>query len=151
MNMDIVLIAANLLIHLVIVAVFYWLKPLPTRRLLNMFFFSSWLSFTGNLLGLYFGAWDFTSPTIGRAGTQLLYDLFGLPAKAIMLAYLLRSSIFYNAILIAVLAALTVSWEWAGLTYSKLIVYNYWRLSWTFLASFATYSFLAYLWRKKVL
>lgn len=151
MNMDIVLIAANMLLHTFIVAVLYWRNPPPTRRLLNMYFFSSWLSFTCNLLGLHFGVWDFTSPAIGKPGTELLYDLFGLPTKAIMLVLLLKPSVLYNAIIIAIVAALTISWEWAALKYSQLIVYNNWNLLFTYLAAFTIYSFFAYLWQKRVL
>ncbi|QDR81244.1 CBO0543 family protein [Sporomusa termitida] len=151
MNMDIILITANMLIHPTIVAVLYWQKPLPSRRLLNLFFFSSWLAFTSNLLGLHFGTWDFPSPTIGRPGTELLYGLLGLPPKAIMLVYLLKPSVSYNTVVIAIVSALTISWEWAGLKYSHLLVYHHWHLSLTYLAAFTAYSFLAFLWQKKVL
>ncbi|MDT8900780.1 CBO0543 family protein [Anaeroselena agilis] len=151
MNMDIVLISANMLIHPLIAAFFYWRKPLPARRLLNLFIFSSWLSFTGNLLGLHFGAWDFTSPTIGKPATELLYDLLGMPPKTIMLVYLLKPSVLYNTVVIAIVSGLTISWEWAALNYSHLLVYKNWNLPLTYVAAFTIYAFLAYLWQKKIL
>ena len=151
MNIDVVLVTANMLIHPIIVAILYWRKPMPLRRLLNVYFFSSWISYTGNLLGHHFGIWDFSSPIIGRAGTELLYDLMGLPPKVIMLVFLLKPSALYNAILIAMVSGLTITWEWAALNYSQLIVYSNWSLAKTYIAAFVVYSFLTYLWQKKIL
>lgn len=151
MNIDVLLVTANILIHCLIVSILYWRNPMPLRRLLSIYIFSSWISYTGNHLGLLFGVWDFTSPVIGKSGTALLYDLLGLPPKAIMLTYLLKPSFLYNTILIACVSGLTVTWEWLGLHYSQLIVYHHWTLAQTYVAAFAVYSFIAYLFQKKVL
>lgn len=151
MDKDLAIILANISLHAVIVAILYWRNPLPLRRLLNVYFLSSWISFAGNLLGLHARIWDFPSPTIGRPATELFYDLLSLPLKVLMLIYFLKPSLLYNTLLVLIVAGLTISWEWVALHYTQLIVYHNWFLSWTYLMALIVFAGISYLFQKKIL
>lgn len=131
--------------HVVLCAFFFWRRPLPLRKAVEVYIFTSWMAFALNEVGLAIGIWDFTSPVLGLHGTHLLYDLLNYPLKSILYVVLLGASWRFNVILTLVVTTLCTVMEWVALNYTHILVYGNWNIGYTFLITMAAYLFIWYL------
>jgi len=137
--------------HAVLCAFFFLRKPLPLRKTLEVYIFTSWLAFALNEVGLALGTWDFPSQILGLHGTHLLYDLLNYLLKSILYVVLLGSSWRFNAILTIIVTVICTVAEWVALNYTHVLIYGKWNIGWTFFITMAAYLLIWYIFQERKL